>query len=231
MTEPYRLPLLIIYLFLTHSAFAQFAVVNDPDGYCNIRKSPINGDIITQLKNGTVVYGLPEPEKKWQQVDYSFDPSETGYIYTGRIDYIDKLPSIPVTHEKDNIVVLSNDKIKITVVTQKFDPANHQLLYSKEYTKLLRYIDGQEFVGTDANVPELEYKSLQISFSGKTIAIPKDALSRLYQPDLRHTIANYDAKKDILYLHSANSDGAGAYEILWVIDKKQYKTRYIMEGF
>jgi len=221
----------IYFIFGYNVCSAQFAVVNDPDGYSNLREAPGKSKIITQLKNGTIVYGLPEPENKWQIVDYSFDPIKTGYIHIDRLDYIDNLPSIPITHNSRNTAVLSDGKITITVEISKFDASRHKLSFYKENKNMLHKIDNLTFLGTDGGIPAWEYKSIVISIRGKDIIIPEDDLSHIYEPNLSSTIANYDTKKNILYLHSANSDGAGGYEVLWIIDKETYKGRHLMQGF
>jgi len=63
------------------------------------------------------------------------------------------------------------------------------------------------------------------------IEIPASALENLYEPNLENTEAFYDDKNDILYIASMNSDGAGGYNVLWVIEKRQYKTRHVFYGF
>ncbi|ALM48202.1 hypothetical protein AMR72_04395 [Flavobacterium psychrophilum] len=50
----------IYFIFGYNVCSAQFAVVNDPDGYSNLREAPGKSKIITQLRNGAIVYGLPE---------------------------------------------------------------------------------------------------------------------------------------------------------------------------
>ncbi|MHA3788953.1 SH3 domain-containing protein [Flavobacterium hauense] len=221
---------LVLIIFI-QPAFAQFAIVNDADGYTNIRKEPGKSEIITQLKTGTIVYGLPETEKKWQMVDYSLDDNaKSGYIYTEKIIYIDDFPSIPLTKNNANIVVLSDGKITVTITKGKFEPKKHTLeFYDKD--KWLTKIDGRTFLGTDGGIPEWEYKSVEVLNNGKKIIIPAEDLKAIYQPNLKNTVVNYDQKNETLYIHSANSDGAGAYDVLWIIKKGTYMKRHLMYGF
>lgn len=65
----------------------------------------------------------------------------------------------------------------------------------------------------------------------KTIELPKNSFDDLFEPSLYNTKINYDKKNNILYITSSNSDGAGGYEIVWVIEKGKYKERKIAFGF
>ncbi|MCV2484144.1 hypothetical protein OD917_04355 [Flavobacterium sp. SH_e] len=64
-----------------------------------------------------------------------------------------------------------------------------------------------------------------------TIELPKNSFDDLFEPTLFNTRAYYDTKSNILYITSSNSDGAGGYEIVLVIEKSQYKERKIVYGF
>jgi hypothetical protein len=42
---------------------------------------------------------------------------------------------------------------------------------------------------------------------------------------------NYDNINDIIYIQSMNRDGAGAYGVIWKIEKGIYKAKFIVHGF
>ena len=88
-----------------------------------------------------------------------------------------------------------------------------------------------QIFGTDGNIPKREYKSIQIEINNVKIELPNIALKNLYEPSLYNSKASYDEKKDILYILLSNSDGAGSYEIIWIIEKKKYKNRIEAYGF
>jgi hypothetical protein len=92
-------------------------------------------------------------------------------------------------------------------------------------------IDNSQIFGTDGNIPKREYKSIQIEINNIKIELPNEALKNLYEPSLSNSKANYDEKNDVLYVFSSNSDGAGGYEIIWIIEKKEYKYRIEAYGF
>ena len=62
----------------------------------------------------------------------------------------------------------------------------------------------------------------------KTIYLPKEALKNLFEPNSYSTSAHYDEANDILYIDSLNSDGAGSYEVLWIIEKKYSKLNHLL---
>lgn len=79
--------------------------------------------------------------------------------------------------------------------------------------------------------PKKEYKSIKIEINKIKIELPKVALRNLFEPNLYNSKANYNEKEDILYIHSSNSDGAGSYEVIWIIEKIKYKSRIEVYGF
>ena len=59
-----------------------------------------------------------------------------------------------------------------------------------------------------------------------SIDIPKDAYKDLYEPSLR-TLSIFSGADSTFYVRMDNSDGAGAYTIIWVIKDNKYLGRYI----
>jgi uncharacterized protein YgiM (DUF1202 family) len=64
-------------------ALAQFAVIYDKDGSCNIRSSAAKGDnVIDKLNNGHLVYCYPE-NTNWVSIDYQKGKEEiAGRVYS-----------------------------------------------------------------------------------------------------------------------------------------------------
>lgn len=87
-------------------------------------------------------------------------------------------------------------------------------------------IDGKPFWGTDGPIPKQIITSVKIIISGKSILIPINAYNDLYEPNLS-TLQIYIGKDNTIYVEMDNSDGAGAYSIIWIIKNNQYFKRYI----
>ena len=234
-----KIYLLTIFILCSTAIFAQVAIVSDKDGYVNVRDLPeIKQDnIIDTLHNGSFVYVMDEEiEGNWVNVDFRglgnkhniFD----GYIYANRIKYISDYQNIPKVSEKENKLILKGDNISIEVKIRKFDSTKHIITYATENKWVyVDKIDGKgDFWGTDGNMPKYEYEYIRITINGSTYSLPKDAIKNLFEPNLGEKV-NYDKENDILYIQSINSDGAGAYVVVWKIEKGIYKERAVFYGF
>lgn len=224
--------LLISFTFLSFSASAQFAIVQDKDGYCNVRSSyEIGNNITDKLKNGHLVYRF-EVNGNWAHINYNKGKKElTGNMYADRLKLISDYTEIPITSETEDIVTLKKDAIEIAVTQQKFDKTKYKLTYYKDSKEYIEFINGKQYWGTDGPIPRTAYKSIIVYMKGKKIVLPSAATANLFEPSLYNTQAYYDKTNDILYIQSMNSDGAGAYEVIWKIEKGVYKDRFIMYGF
>ena len=225
----------IIYIFLVlnfNFCFSQFGIINDLDGFVNVRiKAEKGNNISDRLENGLIVYCF-EPEGNWINIDYTKNGKElNGYIYKDRIKYIDSFLDIPIKTKLNGKVNLESGKIKIEINETKFIKEKHKLTFYKSNARQLDQIDNLRIFGTDGNIPKREYKSINIEIDNVKIELPKSALKNLFEPNLENTTVNYDKINDILYISSANSDGAGGYLIIWIIEKKKYKNRIEAYGF
>lgn len=223
---------LILLLFNFSLCYPQFAIITDLDGYVNVRSSAkIANNVSDKLNNGFIVYYF-EPQENWANIDYKKSGKElNGYIYKDKIKYITDFKEIPLKINQEGKVILDNGSVKIEITETKFLKEKHKLQFFKGNSSQLDKIDNLPLFGTDGEIPKREYKSIQIEINKVKVEIPPSALQNLYEPTLWNSKANYDEVNDILYIQSSNSDGAGAYEVIWVIEKKKYKTRIEAFGF
>jgi hypothetical protein len=119
------------------------------------------------------------------------------------------------------------------VSEKKFDKTKYRFSYykDKDAHDYIQFINGKQYWGTDGETPTRAYKSILIVCSQKKVSLPPSALENLFEPNILDTEVHYDRQNDILYIQSFNSDGAGAYDVIWKIEKGVYKERYIMYGF
>ncbi len=220
-----------IYFFTTAVA-AQFAVISDSDGYVNIRSTAQKGkNISDKLNNGFVVYCF-SPENNWMQIDYSKNNKDrNGYLHKDRIKYLASFSKIPSTKATPTTVTFQKDSLKISIESEKFDPSTSKLTFLKNDKSILIEINSKQFFGTDGNIPQKTYKSITVEIGSKTVQLPKISFDDLFEPSLYKTQINYNEKEDVLYISSSNGDGAGGYEVVWVIEKGKYKERKIAYHF
>jgi len=210
-----------LFLILVNLVNAQFAIIDDKDGYCNVRVNPEKGNnIIDKLENGCIVL-CGETQGNWVAVFYLKNNEEpVGYVYNNRLKMITAYGELPVLSKSDGAYMFGKDSIKVKITKQKFDKAK---------TKLE---NGKTNWGTDGGgFPEFAYRAITITRGNKIIELPKAALDDLFEPTLHNTKVNYDTANDILYIQAMNSDGAGGYAVMWRIVKGKYKDRFVMHGF
>lgn len=221
---------IVLFLLISDIVFAQegaFAVINDKDGYVNVRKEKsVHSKVLKKLDNNTLIFVLEYD--KAHDGNWIYADNE-GYIYNDRVKWIHKFPQIAKGIAKGNTIIFEGKDIQVTLSTEKFDKSKHSFKYHKEYPDVIEKIDGEPFWGTDGNMPKKEYKSIEVKIRGKQVSIPQSAYGDLYESYLytEFNSVHYDKDNDILYIVALNGDGAGAYMVCWQIEKGVYKGRKV----
>ena len=222
-------PFLLFCQFVVSQAIegGAFAVINDKDGYVNVRKEKsVHSKVLKKLDNNTLIFVFvydKADDGNWIHPDYE------GYIYNDRVKWIHNFPQIAKGIAKGNTIVFEGKEIQVVLSTEKFDKSKHSFKYHKEYRDVIEKIDGKLFWGTDGNMPKREYKSIEVKIRGKQVSIPQSAYGDLYESYLytEFNSVHYDKDNDILYIVANNGDGAGAYMVCWQIEKGVYKGRKV----
>ena len=224
---------LLLFLLISSYTFAQvnenyfFAVINDKDGYVNVRKEKsVHSRVLKKLDNNTLIFVFvydKAHDGNWIYAD------NEGYIYNDRVKWIHNFPQIAKGIAKGNTIVFEGKEIQVVLSTEKFDKSKHSFKYHKEYRDVIEKIDGKLFWGTDGNMPKREYKSIEVKIRGKQVSIPQSAYNDLYESYLytEFNSVHYDKDNDILYIVANNGDGAGVYMVCWQIEKGVYKGRKV----
>ena len=223
------IPFLLFCQFVVAQAIEEgaFAVINDKDGYVNVRKEKsVHSKVLKKLDNNTLIFVLEYD--KAQEGNWIYADNE-GYIYNDRVKWIHNFPQIARGIAKGNTIVFEGKEIQVILSTEKFDKSKHSFKYHKEYRDVIEKIDGKLFWGTDGNMPKREYKSIEVKIRGKQVPIPKSAYNDLYESSLyiEFNSVHYDKDNDILYIVANNGDGAGSYMVCWQIEKGVYKGRKV----
>ena len=222
-------PFLLFCQFVVAQAIegGAFAVINDKDGYVNVRKEKsVHSKVLKKLDNNTLIFVFvydKADDGNWIHPDYE------GYIYNDRVKWIHNFPQIAKGIAKGNTIVFEGKEIQVVLSTEKFDKSKHSFKYHKEYRDVIEKIDGKLFWGTDGNMPKREYKSIEVKIRGKQVSIPQSAYNDLYESYLytEFNSVHYDKDNDILYIVANNGDGAGSYMVCWQIEKGVYKGRKV----
>jgi len=236
------------------SAKAQFAIINDPDGFVNIRKeksltAKINGKVYDNQvlciqdsdDNPEIWYPVTTPN---YITDYSTGKIShlsnknaiDGFVYANRLTAIVQLPHIPskYRHLAGNKLTIKNDSVELIISSQPFNIKAHKIHRSKECpdckTMEIDKVDEYEPVGlysSSSSVHSIEISRFSLKIKGREVLIPQDAFKDLYNPGLE-TMNVYFDKKGYTYLcMPRNGDGDAGYSILWVIYKGKLLKRYM----
>ena len=223
---------ILLFLLISDIVFAQeeaFAVINDKDGYVNVRKGKsAQSRVLKRLNNKTIVFVYnydKATDGNWIYTD------EEGYIYNDRVKWIHKFPIIAKGIAKGNTIVFEGKEIQVILTSGKFDKSKHSFEYFKDSSTGIEVIDDALLYGTDGKMPTTEYRSIVINIHGKQVSLPKDAYSDLYQPTFLtdHNSVYYDKESDILYIVANNNYADRPYMVCWQIEKGSYKGRKVSE--
>jgi len=223
---------ILLFLLISDIVFAQeeaFAVINDKDGYVNVRKGKsAQSKVLKRLNNKTIVFVYnydKATDGNWIYTD------EEGYIYNDRVKWIHKFPIIAKGIAKGNTIVFEGKEIQVILTSGKFDKSKHSFEYFKDSPTGIEVIDDELPYGTDGKMPTTEYRSIEVNIHGKRVSLPKDAYSDLYEPTFLtdHNSVYYDKESDILYIVANNNYAERPYKVCWQIEKGVYKGRKVSE--
>ena len=226
--------LVVLFLLFCQFVVAQaieeaFAVINDKDGYVNVREGKsAQSEVLKKLNNKTIVFVYnydKATDGNWIYTD------EEGYIYNDRVKWIHKFPIIAKGIAKGNTIVFEGKEIQVVLTSGKFDKSKHSFEYFKDSPTGIEVIDDELPYGTDGKMPTTEYISIEVNIHGKRVSLPKDAYSDLYEPTFLtdHNSVYYDKESDILYIVANNNYAERPYKVCWQIEKGVYKGRKVSE--
>jgi hypothetical protein len=226
--------LTILTCIFCQTIFGQFGIISDKKGFVNVRNAAnISNNIIDTLNNGQIVFCLEE-EGEWRPIDYDLSrKNKSGYVHKSRIKLIDNYDKINYTNLTNSKIEFKKNSIALLVTKTKFNPKNNKLQYHKGYASeneknWLEKINGKEIWGTDGNIPKNQYGQIFLTLGENKIYLPID---NLFEPNLDYTAVNIDEKNRTIYISAMNSDGAGVYAVLWIVEDGTFKQRIITIPF
>ena len=153
-----------------------------------------------------------------------------------------KMNLIPLLNCTDSSVTFLEGGVIVDIYSSKFDTIGHDLSFDPQQPFLV-LIDNQPFWGTDGGVPKERIRSVIFIHEKYKLTLPDSAIAGLYEPNFCYndkktgkpvkslcSVFRSDDKKRV-YIYMLNSDGAGAYEVTWVIQDGKYYTRIVDYGF
>jgi len=213
---------------LNQTIFGQFGFIEDKDGYVNIRNSAsVSKNVIDTLTSGQTIFCF-EPEGDWFPVDYDLSrQNKSGYVHKSRIRFIKHFDSFQYSEVTDSSIIFKIDTFTLRITKVAFNPEINNLQYHKakpstNVSKYLAKINGKEIWGTDGGIPKKQYGKIILQLGRNEINLPID---NLFEPNLDLTSVYIDGKNNVIYVSALNSDGAGSYAVLWIIENGKFKER------
>lgn len=219
-----KITLTIILTALTFQfTFGQVATIKDPDGWTNVREAP---DGESEIIHKTYVneifwydYETTDIEQDWISIyipknDYCLGKSEPNYI----VGFIHKSRLLPL----EKLESYQDSDFSFRYVLSEFDSTDR--IVDKQEGKWVTAIDGRPVWGTDGGFPKIQVDDIEVEISGLKLTIEKVFYSDIYECD--NSLSVYKSG-ETYFVHQWNSDGAGAYEIVWVLDKNGLKQRLV----
>jgi hypothetical protein len=143
----------------------------------------------------------------------------------------------------------ADQSIQLDVKFKRFDPDQHTITLIPGCTDAY-LINGKAMHGTDGNVPEktlCEIERLEVTWNGKSFLVPSYAHADCYYAFAGHmegarvwSVNNSNPESQqvherifytspdghILKIQCSGGDGAGSYEVVWLLDREGYIGRY-----
>lgn len=222
-------------------AQSEYGIVEDEDGWTNVRSSPsLSANIIGQVREGEIFWINTDLQlPNWCQILYLEEDASnyTDNIYVTGLDdrvvkqgYVHSSRVKNLTEEtielervcQDNHCRYFNEQWEITV--NWLDFATTDIDYRID--GVLRKIDGEFVWGTDGMMPSKSIGKLIIVHNGEQVVLDASALAGFYQPNIEALSLTYDHTSASYLVWMANSDGAGFYSALWQIKEGSCINRY-----
>jgi hypothetical protein len=226
--------ILFLFYILAHTLIAngQLSVINDSDGFTNVRASrSINAKIIGKFRDGDV-FCCGEEKNGW--VDVIYYPADSGdrvilegYIHKDRLMPITQLRCILQKSKKvmNGHLTLHKDSLTVELTSAPFRPAHHVL---RKENNQIQTIDGKRPLGTDGEMPIEQLTGLRMTIGGHAVDIPAAAWDNLYEPTLETCDVYFDTRTGFMYIHLLSTHGAaGGYEMVWIFKNNRYVRRYV----
>lgn len=220
----------LFFLFSQNlSAQSDLGVINDPDGYTNVRsgkgsQKPIIGKIYEE--EVFLFASQQKPSGNWWPVICNCKEGYLeGYMHKSRIISIEAQPEFHKNYHTKDTLILADESLEIIFVAQQFEASEHEIQRAKE--GYVVKIDGSIPLGVDGGLPTRELKNVTIETEEGAWHLSEDDIKDIFQPNFSFTNI-YRISPERVFIIMTNSDGGGAYMVMWEISTYDVKNRTIL---
>lgn len=215
------------FLFCT-STYAAYGMIQDPDGYVNVRAfDSLKSKVTGKLQNGEVVSCSFDPGNA--SFCYAlFDENghlDSGFVHKSRLNFFNEFQKWTLKISKSNEAIYHQGQNQLHITVQS--PKLSQQDFKKSAQSYTHY-KNKTFFGTDGElpVPDKFYQlaEIKLSYNGKTIIIPKQDLEQYFFPNKPlavgglqdHQISEIYSKGTDVYIFNRLSNGGAAQYTLFL---------------
>jgi len=204
------LALTILVFSMTSYAFNGKAVIEDSDGYVNVRAGRSSKDsVIARIENNEWFHYATDCSGDWWKV--MTQGGKQGYVHKSRIK------PFRSPHEKTHTyrTERNGNRATIEIVENAFSCSGHEV---KSDEKGYSLIDGRSPRGTDGTMPITEIKKMIIEWNGKTFEVDRKIYEGCFNPffDENNFYFAFSEDSSTLLAFLSASDGAGVYGVMWI---------------
>jgi hypothetical protein len=229
-----KITIAIAFLMMVSSLWGQaddlhgYAIIEDKDGFTNIRQEPnAKSKIVGTIKEDDIFYYFSDKgQKEWYSI-YRKNNKKSGYVHKSRVKSLVSLPYVVHKKAVKDTLFFKNDSIDAKIIINTFIPKQHKI---EKKNNFIFKIDGKEPRGRDGGLPNTGIKNIQVKIGDNVVDIPQSELDDLFQPSFG-TPTIYIGQKETIFLEMSGGDGAGYYEVAFVIKNRKYVKRYVFYSF
>ncbi len=119
----------------------------------------------------------------------------------------------------------------LVVKTKVFDRSTHKVAIVRQGDSHVTNVDGRRALGTDASIPNFEIDSMKFYFDGKEIPVSRRLYSDCFDPHVKGGLSlKFGDDLQSLFVFMQGSDGAGFYDVIWVLRKDRRHARLANSG-
>ncbi len=207
------------------AVLSSIRVVEDPDGFTNLRAGPsAEAKIVGKVPAGGVV-AIGEPSKSGWMAVMQDGPGPSAYIHSSRLRSVEKWKTIvPASRGSAKQARLASSGFEVAVAATPFQAEKHRI--TREGNGSVR-VDGLNPWGQDGGLPKNGI-ALTVSLNGTAVKLPSECVRNLYEPNPETlTLLTPGSAAQEAFVLMENSDGAGGYCVVWAFKDGRYLNRVV----
>lgn len=199
--------------------FYDTAFIDDPDGYTHIREGKgSNFKIVGTVQSGQVFQYEQDCYSDWWPVLYE---GTSGYMHKSRISHFESQLSTELR------IVDYDDNIKIYIEIDRFDCTKYKI--HKDADRNYVKVNGVSALGTDYGIPIRSVVGVEVYWEDKALVLPEELYADCFNPNPKPDYVYYQLTEDKskLLIFMSGGDAAGAYTVLWIVEKEGIYSRVL----